>query len=66
MRDLQDPDAGETIVPDVAPPPALLPAHRRALREAMQRFLRSDFGYAFEGEGKQFFFEKKNQKTFAR
>jgi hypothetical protein len=65
MRDMQDPDAGETIVPDLGPPPALLPEHYRVLRETMGRFLRSDFGYGFEGQRKQFFFEKKNQKTFA-
>jgi len=65
LRDMQDPDAGETIVPDLGPPPALLPEHYRVLRETMGRFLRSDFGYGFEGQRKQFFFEKKNQKTFA-
>jgi hypothetical protein len=63
MRDRQDPNAGETIVPDLGPPIVLLPAHLRVLREAMRRFLRSDFGYEFEEERKVFFFEKKNQKT---
>ena len=45
MRELQDPDAGETIVPREEPPPALSPVHRRVLRAALRQYLRSDFGY---------------------
>jgi hypothetical protein len=45
MRELQDPDAGETIVPSTEPAPALSPLHRRILRAALRHYLRSDFGY---------------------
>ena len=45
MRELQDPDAGETIVPSSASPPALSPVHRQVLRAVLQHYLCTDFGY---------------------
>ena len=53
MREAQDPDAGETIVPYSGAPPRFRATDREVIGETLSRFLRCDFGYGGVGEGKE-------------
>lgn len=45
MRAAQDPEAGETIVPEIGPPPRFSRADRCVIQDVLARFQRYDLGY---------------------